>query len=152
MGQSIKEGVGSQGQLHEYKDCFNARANQCGYREYWQWRSEVSFNVIRHCWGCGLSQRICRRMEAKKEERKPCEYPQIMLPSIYILHHCGHLAGIVQEVGFQGDYNSKDLWEWLDRTAEGWGLEWESNWMKTWEAICRKLAAVVDIAGMANED
>jgi hypothetical protein len=85
----------------------------------------------------------------KKEDRPPCEYPNVMLPSIYILHQCGHLAAIVQAVGFQGDYNSRDALEWLNRPAEGWGLEWESNWMKTWEAICKKLIAM---EGMANED
>ena len=140
------EGLGSQSQLHEYKDCSNAKTKQCGYREYWQWRAIVSFNVKGHCWSCGLSQRICPQKEAKKEERKLCEYPQIMLPSIYILHQCGQLAIVVQAVGFQGDYNSKDLWEWLRRPAEGWGLEWESNWMKTWEVICKKLVPRVEIA------
>jgi hypothetical protein len=41
------------------------------------------------------------------------------------------LAAIVEAVGFQGEYNSEDLWEWLNETADAWGLEWESNWMKT---------------------
>jgi hypothetical protein len=54
-----------------------------------------------------------------------------MLPGIFILHQRGHLAAIVEAVGFQGEYNSEDLWEWLNETADAWGLEWESNWMKT---------------------
>ena len=57
----------------------------------------------------------------------------------------------MEAVGFQGEYNSEDLWEWLNETADGWGLEWESNWMKTWEAICKKLVGVVGI-GMTDRD
>jgi superfamily II DNA helicase RecQ len=153
MGESITRGLGSQGQLHEYNDCFNAEADRCGYVAYYQWWSKVFFKNGKHCWECGLSQRICRRMETKeREKRRPCEYAEVMLPSIFILHEQKHLAAIVEAVGFQGEYNSEDLWVWLNETAEGWGLEWESNWMKTWEAVCKKLTAVVGRAGMANED
>jgi hypothetical protein len=59
-----------------------------------------------------------------------------MLPSIFILHQQQHLAKGVETVGFQGEYDS-DLYEWLNETAEGFGREWESNWMKTWRAICQ---------------
>ena len=150
MGESITGGLESKGQLHEYNDCFNAEADQCGNVAYYQWRCKVFFKKAKHCWECGLSQRICQRMETRKgEEYKPCEYPKVMLPSIFILHQQEHLAAIVEAVGFQGEYNSEDLWEWLNETAEGWGLKWESNWMKTWEAICKKLVAMV---GMADED
>jgi hypothetical protein len=45
----------------------------------------------------------------KREEQKPCEYPEVMLPSIFILHQREHLAVIVEAVGFQGEYNSEDL-------------------------------------------
>ena len=142
MGESISEGSGSQGQLHQYNDCFNAEADRCGHTAYGDWRAKVDFGQAKHCYKCGLSQRICRRLERPEEDRLPCEYPNIMLPSIFILHQQGHLTAIVQAVGFQGEYNSEDLWEWLNRTAEGWGLEWESNWMKMWEAICKKVTAI----------
>jgi hypothetical protein len=59
-----------------------------------------------------------------------------MLPSIFILQQDQHLEKMARELGFQGDYNSDDLWEWLNGIAEGWGLEWESNWMELWALIC----------------
>jgi hypothetical protein len=153
MGESITGGLESIGQLHEYNDCFNAEVNRCGNVEYYHWRPKVFFKKVKHCWECGLSQRICRRMETEEtEDWLPCEYAEIMLPSIFILHQQERLAAIVEAVGFQGEYDSEDLWEWLNETAGEWGLEWESNWMKTWEAICRKLRAVVGRAGMAKED
>jgi hypothetical protein len=74
------------GQSHEYSDCIEARANGCGFEAYKQWREEVDFGQAKHCWECGLSQRICRRLERLVGQRMPCEYADIMLPSIFILH------------------------------------------------------------------
>ena len=151
--ESITGGLESIGQLYEYNDCFNAEVNQCGNVEYYHQRLKVFFKKVKHCQECGLSQRICQRLETKqREECLLCEYPKVMLLGIFILHHRGHLAAIVEAVGFQGEYNSEDLWEWLNETAREWGLKWESNQMKTQKAICRKLKVVVRRVGMVKED
>ena len=47
----------------------------------------------------------------------------------------------VTEIGFQGRYDSEDLWEWFKGAAEGFGREWYSNWMATWQWICTKYRA-----------
>jgi len=123
--------------LHTYSECTEAVADGCGYNAYQQWRSGVDFGQAKQCWECGLSQRICRRLERPAGQWLPCEYAGIMLPSIFIVQQQQHLAKIVQAVGFQGMYDSDDLWEWLNETAEGFGAEWSSNWMKTWMFICK---------------
>ena len=71
-----------------------------------------------------MSQRACRRLEREKNgEYAACEYSKVMLPSIFVLHQQQHLAQIVKAVGFQGEYSSEDLGEWLNNTAEGFGRE-----------------------------
>jgi superfamily II DNA helicase RecQ len=131
MGESISQGRGSQGQLHTYGDCFEAEASGCGFVGYEAWREGVDLGEYQHCWKCGLSQKVCRRLE----DDGWCEYPEIMLPGIFILERRKHLQGIVETVGFQGDYG-KDVWDWLKEVKEGFGQEWESNWMGTWRQIC----------------
>jgi superfamily II DNA helicase RecQ len=127
---------GEKGKSHEYSDCIEAEANRCGFVLYEQWREGVDFGQAKHCWECGLSQRICRRLERPVEQRMPCEYPDIMLPSIFILHQQKHLQKMAKAIGFQGDYDGEDFQEWLSGTAEGFGQEWESNWMELWATIC----------------
>jgi len=129
-----KQGHRSFEELHEYTECLYAKADKCRFEAYKQWRKRVSFGQAKHCWECGLSQRICRRLEkgrGKNGKYEACEYTDIVLPSIFVLHQQQHLAKVVKAVGFQGEYNSDDLGEWLNETAEGFGWEWESNWMET---------------------
>jgi hypothetical protein len=57
------------------------------------------------------------------------------LPGIFILYQEQHLPVIVEAAGFQGDY-TVDVWEWLKEVGEGFGGDWESNWMKTWRMVC----------------
>jgi hypothetical protein len=61
-----------------------------------------------------------------------------MLPSIFILFQQKQLCHIMEAVGFRGMYDSEDLQEWLGGIAEGFGQEWESNWMRTWRQVCRR--------------
>jgi hypothetical protein len=68
-------------------------------------------------------QYVYRRLEGQPNQQVVCEYPEIMLPSIFILQQQQHLPKIVRAAGFQGKYDSEDLWEWLNRTAEGFGRE-----------------------------
>lgn len=117
---------------HDYFDCLLAVASGCGNEKYQAWREKVDFGKSKHCWECGLSQQICRRLE----DGRPCEYPDVMLPGIFDLHVEDHLQSIVEVVGFQGE-NEKDMWEWMQGIKEGFGKEWESNWMGTWRAICQ---------------
>jgi len=117
---------------HDYFDCTLAAASGCGKERYQAWREKVDFGKSKHCWECGLSQQICRRLE----DGRPCEYPDVMLPGIFILHAEEHLQSIVEVVGFQGE-NEKDMWEWMRGVKEGFGTEWESNWMGAWRAICQ---------------
>ena len=153
MGESITGGLESKGQLHKYNDCFNVEASQCGNMAYYYQRLKVFFKKVKHCQECGLLQRIYQRMETKEtKDQLLCKYAKIMLPSIFILHQQERLAAIVEAVGFQGEYNSEDLQEQLNKTAREWGLKWESNQMKTWEAICRKFSIVVRRVRMAKED
>lgn len=56
---------------------------QCGVTVYEAWRENVDLGTFQHCWKCGLSQRICRRLE----DDGWCEYPEVMLPGIFILYH-----------------------------------------------------------------
>jgi superfamily II DNA helicase RecQ len=137
MGASVSQGQRWQGKLHTYSECLDARANNSGFAAYQQWRLGINFGQAKHCWECGLSQSICRRLErSKAEEREACDYPEIMLPSIFILQQRQHLCKVVESVGFQGEHDSEDMWEWLNGTAEGFGQEWWSNWMETWATIC----------------
>src|SRR5438045_529012 len=69
MGESITRGLGSEGQLHAYDDCFNAEADGCGFIAYERWRDSIDFGQAKHCWECGLSQSICRRLERPAGER-----------------------------------------------------------------------------------
>jgi hypothetical protein len=59
-----------------------------------------------------------------------------MLPGLFILYQRQYLQGIAEAAGFQGDYG-KDVWEWLAEVGEGFGQEWESNWMRTWRMVCQ---------------
>lgn len=79
-----------------------------------------------------MSQKVCRRLE----EDGWCEYPEVMLPGIFVLHQRQHLQGIVEVAGFQGDYE-QDVWERLKEVGQGFGSEWESNWMGTWRMGCQ---------------
>jgi len=135
--------------LHAYSKCTKAKAEQCEFAAYQQWRKGIDFGQAKHCWECGLSQYVCRRLEGQPNQQVACEYPEIMLPSIFILQQQQHLPKIVQAAGFQGEYDSEDLWEWLNRTAEGFGREWDSNWTETWITICEKY---VKIARAANAE
>src|SRR5438045_4250140 len=64
-----------------------------------------------------------------------------MLHSMFVLHQKEYLRVAVTEIGFQGRYDSEDLWEWFKRVAEGFGREWYSNWMATWQWICTRYGA-----------
>jgi superfamily II DNA helicase RecQ len=121
----------ARGAAHAYKDCPQAVESGCGFAEYEAWRETIDLGSFQHCWKCGLSQRICRRLE----DDGWCEYPEIMLPGMFILYQQQHLQIVVEAVGFQGDY-AVDIWEWLKEVGEGFGQDWESNWMKTWRMAC----------------
>lgn len=117
---------------HTYTECSPAVGNQVGYRGFQKWREHLDFGKeFRHCFDCGLPQKMCR----KQETGEACEYMDVMLAGIYILHEQGFLISAVQGVGFQGDY-IVDLWDWMKEDAEGFGSVIESNWMKTWRQVC----------------
>lgn len=117
---------------HEYQQCTRAAEDECSWVDFQVWRKTADLGQHKHCYKCGLSQKICRRME----DDGWCEFPNVMLPGIFILHQRQQLAGVVDVVGFQGDYD-QDVWEWMKEMQEGFGVEWESNWMGTWRMICR---------------
>jgi hypothetical protein len=116
----------ARGRVHAYKECRQAVETGCGIQAYEAWRADIDLGSFQHCWKCGLSQRICRRLE----DDGWCEYPEVMLPGIFVLYQQQHLQVIVEAVGFQGDY-AVDIWEWLKEVGEGFG-----NWMKTWRMAC----------------
>jgi len=100
-----------QGQLHAYSECTKAQADGCEFAAYKQWREGINFGQAKHCWECGLSQSICRRLEQAANQQVACEYADIMLPTMFILHQQQNLRQLVKGVGFQGTYDSEDLWE-----------------------------------------
>ena len=136
MGNSVSDGEHVFREQHAYEDCLDAIDDKCGFPEYCKWRRGVDFEQAKHCWKCGLSQRICRRLEQGPDPKNACDYPDIMLPAMFIFHQRGYLAKLVQKLGFRGEYKGEDLVEWLNSPAEGFGLEWQSNWMQAWEVIC----------------
>ncbi|KAK6591595.1 hypothetical protein H4I96_12289 [Botrytis cinerea] len=129
----------ARGRAHAYQDCLDAVASGCGRPAYQAWREKIDLGSFQHCWKCGLSQRICRRLE----DDGWCEYPEVMLPGIFILHQQQHLPAIVEAAGFHGDYTA-DIWEWLQEVGEGFGRDWESNWMKTWRMACEIYARMME--------
>ena len=127
-------------QAHAYKDCIKAEEYGCGIVAYEAWREGIDLGSYQHCWQCGLSQKICRRLE----DEGWCEYPNVMLPGLFVLHQRQHLQGITEAAGFQGDY-AEDVWEWLKEIGEGFGREWESNWMRTWRMVCRMYKMMIEM-------
>ena len=123
---------GGDSEPHTYEGCVKAEAYRCGIKEYEGWRDGIDMGQSPHCWQCGLTQKICRRLDGGGI----CEYPGVMLPGLFVLYQRQHLQGIVEAAGFQGDYE-EDVWEWLKGVGEGFGSEWESNWMGTWRMVCR---------------
>lgn len=132
----------TRGRAHPYQDCQHAAESGCGIQVYKAWRAEIDLGACQHCWKCGLSQRICRRLEGNGW----CEYPEVMLPGIFVLYQQQHLQVIVEAAGFQGDYG-EDIWEWLKEVGEGFGQDWESNWMKTWRMVCEIYAKMIGEGG-----
>lgn len=117
---------------HGYPTCEQAQAQACGPVAYQTWRTEVDLGAHEHCWKCGLGQQVCRRLENDGW----CEFPDIMLPSIFVLYQKGYLEQVVSEAGFQGLY-PEDIWEWMNEKREIGGGRWESNWMVTWRMVCQ---------------
>jgi hypothetical protein len=72
----------ARGKVHTYKDCPQAVEAGCGIRAYEAWRVKINLGTFQHYWKCGLSQRVCRRLE----DDGWCEYPDVMLPGIFILY------------------------------------------------------------------
>jgi hypothetical protein len=132
----------ARGRAHAYKDCRQAVESGCGIAVYEAWRENIDLGTFQHCWKCGLSQRICRCLE----DDGWCEYPEVMLPGIFILYQEQHLQVIVEAAGFQGDY-AVDIWEWLKEVGEGFGQDWESNWMKIWRMACEIYARMIEEDG-----
>src|SRR5947199_9283369 len=64
-----------------------------------------------------------------------------MLPCMFVCQQKEYLRVAVTEIGVEGRYDSEDLWEWFKGAAEGFGREWYSNWMATWQWICTKYRA-----------
>ena len=126
-------------EAYKYVDCKGARYKRCDIRVYRQWRKGIDMERSGNCWECGLSQKICRRMEGKGA----CEYPNVMLVGIFILNEQGVLEEIAKQVGFRGKC-SKDMWKWMNEEREGWGSVWESNWMVTWRQVCKEYKAYVE--------
>ena len=125
-------GIIELGQPHSYDTCPTADIPLYDSVEYQQWRRTIVFEKQNDCWGCGLSQRICR----SQVEGGGCEYPHVVFPGVFILAQKQYLAAVVEAVGFQGSYE-EDVWDWLKEEEEGAGGQWESNWMRTWRMICQ---------------
>lgn len=51
---------------------------------------------------------------------------------------------IFEAAGFQGDY-AVNIWEWLKEVGEGFGQDWESNWMRTWRMACEIYARMMTV-------
>jgi hypothetical protein len=88
---------GAREEPHIYAECSPAKANNVGYCNFQKWQENVEFGKeFIYCFDCGLSQEMCW----KQETREACEYIDVMLAGIYILHKKGFLISAVQGVGF----------------------------------------------------
>lgn len=129
---SMEKGPSIRGSRHTTLDnCMDAMKSQCHLSEFHRWRAGIDLTGLKHCYICGLPQDMCRFVDTGT----PCEYPQVMLLSLFVLHSQGTLAGVVDSVGFRGKYE-KDLWDWMKREEQGKGLKWESNLMRVWREVC----------------
>jgi len=122
---------GEEGSGHRYETCHAAVESQCQYPRFQEWRVAQDLGQCKHCWKCGLSQEMCRGLE----RGIGCEYPDIMMPGLYLLHMHQHLAGVAETAGFQGDYEA-DFWDWIKEEGMGFGSVIESNWIKVWRQVC----------------
>lgn len=119
---------------HTYEECWEAEGQGIGSEAYEGWRKGVALGERDQCWGCGLSQQICRKVEGGGE----CEYPEIVFQGVFILEQKGFLERVVRmpSVGFRGSYE-EDMWDWMGEVEAGQGRVWESNWMRTWRGVCQ---------------
>jgi superfamily II DNA helicase RecQ len=130
------EGTGpriSDDEPHTYDsdNCFAAEANGCGMIHFEAWRTGLEVQEGQDCFGCGLSQQVCRATE----EGTTCEHPQMVFQGMFILHQEQKLEAVAALAGFQGLYET-DIWEWFQQMDEGVRSRRESNWMKTWRRVC----------------
>lgn len=113
-------------------NCDKAMKSQCQPGEFHRWRAGIDLKGLKHCYICGLPQDVCRFVESGT----PCEYPQVMFLSLFVLHNQGKLAGVAHSVGFQGKYE-RELWDWMKQEEQGEQLKWESNLMRVWRKVCQ---------------
>jgi len=71
---------------------------------------------------------VCRRLEKGGIEGVGRGSTPTLYCRAYLCYTSSSiLAQIVKAVGFQDEYGSNDLGEWLNDTAEGFRQEWKSN-------------------------
>ena len=117
------------GESHCHHDCAEATTNCCGIKAYQQWRSGLELAARDQCFRCGLSQSICTAIE----DKRPRQYPHLLLPGIFFLQQVGQLLGICQEVGFRG--GEEWQWRWLNQEGEGILGQREINWIRVWRRV-----------------
>lgn len=83
---------------HGYAECMEAEEFGCGFEKYKVWREGIDLREYEHCWKCGLSQKICRRLE----DDGWCEYAEIMLPGIFVYISGSIYKASWRRSGFKG--------------------------------------------------
>jgi len=124
-------------------NCDKAMRSQCQLGGFHRWRAEIDLKGLKHCYICGLPQDMCRFVESGT----PCEYPQVMFLSLFVLHNQGKLAGVVHSVGYQGKYE-RGLWDWMRQEEQGEQLRWESNLMRVWREVCHLFRVQIPQRGL----
>lgn len=85
---------------HSYDSCTRAYTHGCGHERFLQWLPTLELRAGQDCYRCGLSQSVCRWVEEGGE----CEYRQVAVQGMFILHQLRILQDIVEGVGFTGPY------------------------------------------------
>lgn len=116
-------------------NCEKAKELECQLGEFHRWRAGIDLKGVKHCYLCGLPQDMCRFVESGT----PCEYPQVMFLSLFVLRTQGKLASVAHSVGFQGKGKyERVLWDWMKQEEQGEHLKWESNLMRVWRKVCHQ--------------
>ena len=114
---------------HCHQECPHAAAKGCDATVYRRWRSRLELAPRHQCFRCGLSQSICRAIEAETT----CVYPHLLLPGLFFLHQVGQLRTYCREVGFRGEEEWQ--WQWMNQVGEGRFGQQEINWMRVWRRV-----------------
>ena len=111
MGESIRHN-------HEYETCSEAPEMDCSMTEYWEWHRGIELGKLQESLSAAPRD-ICHRIDqaaaqaqqsGQPGQRGQCNYLNIVLAGMFIMHKLDSLCNIVKCIGFGSDYEG-DVWE-----------------------------------------